>query len=76
MPLNITERAIRLWSNPGDVVLSPFMGIGSEGYVALKLGRKFVGVELKDSYFKQACKYLSQAELSQHQQDLFSQAAE
>lgn len=62
MPLNVTERAIRLWSNPGDVVLSPFMGIGSEGYVALRTGRKFIGVELKDSYFAQAAKYLREAE--------------
>lgn len=62
MPLDITERAVRLWSNPGDVVLSPFMGIGSEGYVALKTKRKFVGVELKASYYNQACKYLAEAE--------------
>lgn len=58
MPLDITERVVRLWSNPGDVVLSPFMGIGSEGVVALKHGRKFVGVELKESYWRQASRYL------------------
>jgi hypothetical protein len=51
-----------VWSNPGDVVLSPFMGIGSEGYVALKLARKFCGVELKESYWRQACRYLDQIE--------------
>jgi hypothetical protein len=62
MPLDITERGIRLWSNPGDVVLSPFMGIGSEGYVALKQGRRFVGVELKESYWRQACRYLQEIE--------------
>ena len=56
MPLDIIERAIVLWSNPGDVVLSPFMGIGSEGYVALKKGRKFVGIELKESYWQQSVK--------------------
>lgn len=50
MPLDITERATRLWSNAGDVVLSPFMGIGSEGVVALKTKRKFIGVELKETY--------------------------
>lgn len=64
MPLDLTTRAITLWSNPGDVVLSPFMGIGSEGFCALKLKRKFIGVELKDSYFRQACRNLDAAEKS------------
>jgi len=54
LQLEVIERGIRLWSNPGDTVLSPFMGIGSEGYVAMQTGRKFVGIELKESYFKQA----------------------
>jgi len=54
LALDLIERAIVLWSNPADVVLSPFMGIGSEGVVAAKLGRKFVGIELKDSYFKES----------------------
>jgi len=45
---------MELWSNPTDPVLSPFAGIGSEGYVALEMGRKFLGIELKESYFKQA----------------------
>lgn len=56
LQLDVIERAIIMWSNPGCVVLSPFMGIGSEGVTALKLGRKFIGVELKESYWKQACK--------------------
>lgn len=56
LQLDVIERALILWSNPGDVVLSPFMGIGSEGYVALKHGRKFVGIELKESYWRQAVK--------------------
>jgi DNA modification methylase len=55
---DVIDRALILWSNPGDVVLSPFTGIGSEGFEALELGRKFVGVELKESYFKQAVKNL------------------
>lgn len=59
LQLDLIERAIILWSNPGNVVLSPFMGIGSEGVVALKLGRKFFGIELKHSYFEQACGYLN-----------------
>lgn len=62
MPLDLTERAVRMWSNPGDVVLSPFMGIGSEGVVALRNRRKFVGVELKESYWRQASRHLAQAE--------------
>lgn len=58
MPLDLTRRAVVLWSNPGDTVLSPFMGIGSEGYVALKLKRRFIGVELKESYFNTAARHL------------------
>ncbi|MDZ4739898.1 MAG: site-specific DNA-methyltransferase [Alphaproteobacteria bacterium] len=64
MPLDLTTRAIALWSNPGDVVLSPFMGIGSEGVCALKLKRKFVGVELKETYFNQAVRHLRHASAS------------
>jgi DNA modification methylase len=62
LQLDLIERAIRLWSNPGETIYSPFMGIGSEGFVALKAGRRFIGTELKPSYFKQAVKYLSEAE--------------
>lgn len=62
MPLDLTTRATLLWSNPGDVVMSPFMGIGSEGFVALKERRKFVGIELKESYWSQACRHLAEAE--------------
>lgn len=62
MPLNITTRAVQLWSNRGETVLSPFMGIGSEGHVALKLGRKFIGFELNPTYYAQATKHLEDAE--------------
>lgn len=62
MPLDITWRAMRMYSNTGDVVLSPFAGIGSEGYVALKNGRKFVGCELKREYFEQAASHLDAVE--------------
>jgi len=58
MPLDLTTRAVCLWSNAGDTVLSPFMGIGSEGYASLRAGRKFIGVELKDAYWRQACEHL------------------
>ena len=54
LQLQVIERGIELWTNPGDVVLTPFMGIGSEAYTAVKMGRKAVGVELKDSYYRQA----------------------
>lgn len=59
LPLEIASRAIQLWSNPGDTVMSPFAGIGSEGYMATKLGRRFLGIELKKEYWQQACRHLS-----------------
>lgn len=62
LQLDVIERGIRLWTNEGDTVLSPFMGIGSEGYQALKMGRTFIGAELKESYWKVAVKNLKQAE--------------
>lgn len=62
LQLGVIRRAIRLWTNPRDVVLSPFAGIGSEGYVALQEGRRFVGTELKPSYYALAAKNLAQAE--------------
>ena len=58
------RRSVRLWTNPNDVVLSPFAGIGSEGYVAIQEGRRFVGVELKDSYYRQAVANLAAASVS------------
>jgi DNA modification methylase len=61
LQLDVIRRAIYLWSNSNDVVLSPFMGIGSEGYVALECGRRFIGCELKKSYFGQAVKNLENA---------------
>lgn len=54
LQLEVIERGVALWSNPGDIVLSPFAGIGSEGVVSLQMGRRFIGVELKESYYKQA----------------------
>lgn len=58
LQLEVIERAIALWSNPGDLVLSPFAGIGSEGYQAIKQGRRYFGIELKKSYYDQAIKNL------------------
>lgn len=61
LQLTVIRRAIELWTNPDDVVFSPFAGIGSEGYVALEEGRRFVGAELKESYYRQACRNLEYA---------------
>lgn len=60
LQLDVIERCIHLWSNPDDVVFTPFMGIGSEVYGAVELGRKGIGIELKPSYFNQAVKNLSE----------------
>lgn len=62
LQLGTIERCVRLWSNPGEIVLSPFAGIGSEGFMAVKLGRRFIGVELKREYFATAVRNLGQAE--------------
>lgn len=61
LQLEVIQRGVLLWTNPDDIVLSPFMGIGSEGYVALEMGRRFVGAELKASYFNQAVQNLAAA---------------
>ena len=73
LQLEVIRRAVHLWSNPGDTILSPFAGIGSEGYVALEQGRRFVGAELKRSYFEQAARNLEAiAAQTREQQDLFA----
>lgn len=61
MSLDAIARCLTLWSNPNDVVFSPFAGIGSEGYQALMMGRKFIGIELKTAYYNQAIKNLNKA---------------
>jgi DNA modification methylase len=73
LQLQVIERAVKLWSNPNDIVFSPFAGIGSEGYQAIKMGRRFVGVELKSSYYQQAKLNLIAAE-SATERDLFKEA--
>jgi hypothetical protein len=70
LQLEVIRRCINLWSAPGDLVLSPFMGIGSEGFVALQKGRNFVGFELKKSYYDCAVKNLEIAKTTA-QQDMF-----
>ena len=74
LQLEVIRRGVMLWTNPGEVVLSPFMGIGSEGYVSLELGRKFIGVELKTSYFEQSCRNL-EAAVTEATNDMFAEAA-
>jgi hypothetical protein len=71
LQLGTIERCIRLWSNPGDLVFDPFTGIGSTGYEAVRLGRRFVGCELKPSYWRIAVKNLDKAEHNKAQPTLF-----
>lgn len=71
LQLDVIERALMLWSNPDDVVFSPFLGIGSEGYQSVKQGRKFIGTELKPSYFEVAKKNLHRAVEESNQLDIF-----
>jgi len=70
LQLDVIERCIHLWTNKGDLIFSPFTGIGSEGYCAIKMGRRFVGTELKPQYFELACQNIEDA--SHEQQGLFS----
>lgn len=71
LQLGVIERSIELWSNPNDLIFSPFTGIGSEGYIARKMGRRFVGAELKKSYFEIACRNLAESTYMP-QNDLFA----
>jgi DNA modification methylase len=74
--LDVIERALQLWSNPGETVFSPFAGIGSEGYEALRLGRTFVGVELKASYVRAAQKNLERILKEKTQTTLWASATD
>lgn len=71
LQLQVIERCLQLWTNKGDTVFSPFMGIGSEGYVSNQMDRKFIGSELKESYFKQARLNLESIQNSKRQLTLF-----
>jgi hypothetical protein len=71
LQLDVIERCLDLWSIEGDSVLSPFAGIGSEGWCSILRGRRFVGIELKDTYFNQAAGNLEDAESQLKQQSLF-----
>lgn len=76
LQLGTIERCVRLWSNPSETVFSPFAGIGSEGYVALRQGRKFIGCELKGLYARTAAKNLSRAESESKRATLFDRLKE
>jgi DNA modification methylase len=71
LQLETIERLIHLYSNPGETVLSPFGGIGSEGFQALKMNRKYIGIELKKSYYEVGLKNLNNAKLAKSQLTLF-----
>ena len=75
LQLPVIERCVRLWSNVGEVVLSPFAGIGSEGVGALRNGRRFIGVELKPAYYRVAVRNLSAAAARAIEGTLFDEAA-
>lgn len=75
LQLDLVERAIHLWTNKGDVVLDPFAGIGSVPGKAVEMGRIGIGFELKESYFRYACKYLAEAEQLAKTETLFDIAA-
>jgi DNA modification methylase len=75
LQLGTIERCVRLWSNPGETVLSPFAGIGSEGYESVRLGRRFVGFELKPQYAEVAAKNLRAAVSAKAQGSLFTEEA-
>lgn len=66
LQLDVIERCIHLWTNKGDLVFSPFTGIGSEGYCSIKMGRRFVGTELKPSYWDLAVQNIEDARKEQH----------
>lgn len=74
LQLDVIQRCLELYTNPNDVVYSPFTGIGSEGFVSLSEGRRFIGTELKSAYFKQAVKNLKEAELRGPVNDLLAGA--
>lgn len=72
LQLQVIERALQLWTNPGDIVLDPFNGIGSSGYIALRNKRKYVGVELKESYYQASLANLAEASKLSAKKSLFN----
>jgi DNA modification methylase len=75
LQLALIERAVRLWSNRGETVLSPFAGIGSEGYIAVREDRRYIGIELKPSYWQVACGNMRRVEEEKRAGTLFEHSA-
>ena len=73
LQLDVIERAVEMWSNPGDLICDPFAGICSTGYKSILLGRKFYGIELKEEYFKHGINYLKEAIIMSGQRGLFDE---
>ncbi len=71
LQLSVIRRCVQMWSNPGETVFTPFLGIGSEVYESVKLDRYGIGIELKDKYFDTACKNLNNVILNKKQLSLF-----
>ena len=71
LQLDVIEKSLELWTNKDDLVFDPFAGIGSTGYISIKTGRRFKGIELKKQYFEQATKYIMSAENQNRQLSLF-----
>ena len=76
LQLDIIDRGLVLWSNPGEIILTPFMGVGSEVYAAVRNGRKAIGIELKASYYRQAVKNMEHAEGNIEQTELFDDSCD
>lgn len=76
LQLDVIDRVIALWSNPNDIVLTPFMGVGSEVYSALRAGRRAIGIELKPTYYQQSVRNIEAASQPQTEQTAFEFAAE
>jgi DNA modification methylase len=73
LQLDVIERCLVLWSNPGEIVLTPFMGVGSEVFCAVRAGRRGIGIELKPSYYRQSIRNLATVQ-RQEQAELFAGA--
>ena len=72
LQLDLIDRCVELWSNPGDLVFDPFSGLGSTGYQALQRGRRYLGFELKDTYFRQSVRHLKNVEDAPRQDSLLN----
>jgi hypothetical protein len=71
LQLDVIERCLTLWSNPGEVVLTPFLGVGSEAFGAARMGRKAVGIELEPAYFRRAVENLKNVDVPDQQSAAF-----